>query len=135
MRTDYAERLLGLLEQRQELSGCTIIRSDEYRELSYPVKGPLVVIGSEEEKELGYLLGCDEGIFGGETLTVSVMTDEEQGGAFCGETAKRVCAALLACDSGRMIVSVCVEKPMYDKSAFAYKVMMRFTLREHEQHI
>ena len=135
MIIDYSERLRELLEQREELNGFEIIKADEYRELGYPVKRPLVVIGREDERELGCLLGSDEGLFGGERLTVSVMTDEERGGAFCGEQAKRVCRELLAGDSDRMIVSVCVEKCMYDKAAFAYKVIMRFSLREHGQHI
>ena len=135
MRTDYAEIMLGLLKQKDELSGFDIIRSEEYRELGYPVERPLAVIGGEAEKELGCLLGCDDGLFGGEMLDVSVMTDEEHGGAYCVEKAKQICRALLACDRGRMIVSVCAEKCMYDSAAFAYKVIMRFTLREHEQHI
>ena len=63
-------------------------------------------------------------------MTVRVMTDEQTGGAFCEGCAEQICKAVLQADLTGQIVSVCVEKCMYDKTAFAYKVIMRFTLRE-----
>lgn len=135
MRTDYAEIMLERLSRSSELSGIEFLRTDEFRELGYPVKKPIAVIGKESENDLGCLLGCDDGLFGSEKLNVTVMTDETHGGAFCADLARKICGVILNCDEERLIVSVCVEKCMYDKTAFAYKVIMRFTLREHGQHV
>ena len=132
MRTDYVEIMLQRLSDSEELRGFRLFRADEFRELGYPVSGTIVVIGLEEAS-LGCLLGGDS-LFGEERLSVIVMTDEKQGGAFCAERARQLCSAMLDCDAEKMIVSVCVEKCMYDRTAFAYKVIMRVTLREHEQH-
>ena len=84
----------------------------------------------EECDRIGFLLGSEDCILGSEKLTVSVAADGEKGGAFCEELAREVCRAVLEHDGGREIVSVSVEKCMYDRSLFVYKVIIGFTLRE-----
>ena len=69
-------------------------------------------------------------MFGSEKIVVSVLTDEKYGGDYCTEAAKKVCRAVLEGDEDKLICSVCVDKLMYDKQTFAYKVVMRFTLAE-----
>ncbi len=135
MNNDIVEIMTERLCKCEELRDFRVIRADCFTQVGYPVDKPSAVIGREEEDGLGYLLGCEDSLFGGEKLSVSVMTDEKHGGAFCEEKAKAVCRAMLDNDPDKMIVSVCVEKCMYDKTCFAYKVIMRFTLREHEMHI
>lgn len=128
--SDFSERLISALEEDGSFADCRIVRADNTREISYPVKKPLVCVGQEEHDRLGYLLGSEDCIFGSEKLTVSVAADGMAGGAFCESLARRVCSALLDADCGREIISVSVEKCMYDRSLFAYKVIMGFTLRE-----
>ncbi|MBQ9461757.1 MAG: hypothetical protein IJU51_07590 [Clostridia bacterium] len=128
--SDFSERILQALGEDENLSGCRIIRAYSPAKVGYPLKEPVICVSREECDRIGFLLGSEDCIFGSEKLTVSVASDESKGGAFCEELARSVCRAVLEHDGGREIVSVSVEKCMYDRSLFAYKVIMGFTLRE-----
>lgn len=128
--SDFSESIIQALKADESFGGCVILRADSSAETGYPVKSPLICVGREECDRIGFLLGSEDCIFGSEKLRVSVINDGSKGGAFCEELARRVCRAVLEHDSGRMIVSVSVEKCMYDRALFAYKVIMGFTLRE-----
>ncbi len=127
---DFSEKLLALLKADRRFEGCRFIRSDRAMEVAYPLKAPLVCVGREEFDRLGFLIGSEDCLFGSEKLTVSVATDEKLGGAYCEELARGICRGILEADSGRDIIAVSVEKCMYDRSLFAYKVIMGFTLSE-----
>lgn len=133
MLNDWIDELKQALSEHRELGGMRFVRQQEGGRLSYPLTGTLVSLGCEGADKLGFLLGCDGCLFSGEALLVRVMTDEKNGGAFCEQQAESVCRALLEIDGQKRITSVCVEKCMYDRTAFAYNIVMRFTLRERAQ--
>ncbi len=130
MDEDFISEMMERLGLVEDMDGFDLVRADAGREIPFPIKRPIVCFERETSDKLNYLLGYDEGVFGGEKMAVSVLCDEKYGGAFCEEKAKDVCRALLDLDETKMITSVCVEKCMYDRANFAYKVVMRFSLRE-----
>lgn len=130
MSEDFISEMMRKLALLEEMNGFDLVKADGGREIPFPIKRPIVCFGKEATDKMSFLLGYDDGLFGSEKMTVSVYTDEKTGGAFCEESAKEVCRALLELDETKMITSVCVEKCMYDKTDFAYKVVMRFSLRE-----
>ena len=125
------EKWIGSVSDLPGLGGCRLIKSDEQTELPYPVEAPLICFCREGTDRMSFLLGSEDDFFGSEKLRVTVITPEKQGGGHCEETALLLCRALLNNDAGRNICSVGVEGCRYDKTIFAYKVVMRFTLREH----
>ena len=128
--SDFSDRIAEALSADGRLEECRVIRAHEMRMMEYPLRKPLICVGRIELDRLGFLLGSDDCLCGSEKLTVSVTSDSAGGGAYCEEIARLVCTAVLENDSGREIVSVRVDKCMYDRAASAYKVMMGFTLRE-----
>ena len=65
-----------------------------------------------------------------EKAVINVVTDEKQGGAFCEELAKNICIRLIELDEGKNIISVAVDRCVFDKNIFAYKIKITFGLRE-----
>lgn len=130
MDEDFVSEMMEKLTLDEDMSGFDIIRANCGMKIPFPIKRPVVCFDTEPADKLSCLLGYDEGLLGEEKMVVSVLCDEKLGGAFCEEKAKDVCRALLDLDDTKMITSVCVEKCMYDRTDFAYKVVMRFSLRE-----
>lgn len=96
----------------------------------FPLPKPTVIFACEWPEELHFLLGYEDGVWGRELMIVSVLSDERMGGGFCEECARQVCEAVLSLDAEKLITGVRVDKLMYDRVNAAYKVMMRFSLRE-----
>ena len=65
-----------------------------------------------------------------EKAVITVVTDEKNGGAFCEELAKNICIRLIELDEGKNIISVAVDRCVFDKNIFAYKIKITFGLRE-----
>lgn len=130
MDNNFLEQMLAAVQQMELLSHCRCIRAQSGTALPFPVRQPLICFWMEEADRLDYFLGYDEVLVGSEKLCVSVLCEEKMGGAYCEQLAKRVCGTILQADSGKLITSVAVEKCMYDKTNFAYKVIMRLALRE-----
>lgn len=99
-------------------------------EIDFPLDKPLAVFECEVPDRLGFLLGYDDGLFGCENIIISVFTDDTLGGAYCETKAREICEAMLRLDREKMITGVRAEKYTYDRIKSAYKVMMRFFLRE-----
>ncbi|GEM_PF-5582459 len=130
MNEAFLRQMTETLRLAEELSGCDVVQAGESRELPFPMSTPRITVGLEEADRLDYFLGYDECLVSGEKLYVSVMCDEQSGSMHCEAMAKQVCRIVLDADLNRNITSVSVEKCMYDKANFAYKVIMRFVLRE-----
>ena len=128
--SDFAEDITASLSADERFGGCRFAEMYNAEETGFPLKAPLICSGREECERMEPLIGKDECLLSSEKLILSVCTDAEKGGAFCEELARRICGAVLEADSRREIISVSVEKCMYDRLLFAYKVMMGFTLRE-----
>lgn len=131
MNSDFAQKMMEAVQQSADLSACRCVWADQAEMLPFPVKHPIICFGWEPADRMDYLLGYDEVLLGAEKLRVSVLCEQQQGGARCEHLAQTVCQTVLQADSDKQIIAVAVEKCMYDKANFAYKVMMHFTLREH----
>ena len=130
MNEEYADSIAEALKENSTLDGMRIVKAFSGEPIDQPVNVPLVSVGLERADKYDFLLGYDNEMFGSEKIVVSVLTDEKYGGDYCTEAAKKVCRAVLEGDEDKLICSVCVDKLMYDKQTFAYKVVMRFTLAE-----
>lgn len=130
MNEEYAGSIADALAEDSSLEGMRIVRAFSGEMTDQPINMPLVSVGLESADRYGFLLGYDNDLFGSEKIVISVMSDEKYGGEYCTEAARKVCRAVLSADADKLICSVCVDKLMYDKQTFAYKVVMRFTLAE-----
>lgn len=130
MTSDFADEIITELKNNSELDNFEIVKSYDSGEISYPIEKPLVCIGVEKTEKLSFLLGYDNEITGSERIIVSVSVDEKKGGSFAEKCAAKICSAVLDADVGKLISTVSIEKFMYDKLNFAYKVIMRFSLGE-----
>ncbi len=130
MDKSFLQKMTEAVQAEESLSECRCIKANAGDAIPFPVTKTLVCFGMEEADRLDFFLGYDEGLFGAKKLCVSVLCDEKRGGEACEAAAKKVCQTILTADSDRMITSVSAEKCMYDKINFAYKVIMRFALRE-----
>ncbi len=132
---NFLEEMMAAVQRTEGLQNCRCIQTDSGGMVPFPVARPIICFALEAADRLDYFLGYDEVLFGSEKLKVSVLCEEKKGGSFCETLAKKVCQALLLADTEKNITSVAVEKCMYDKANFAYKVIMRFSLREHTQRL
>lgn len=130
MTSDFTDEIISALKSNRELDDFEIVKSFNGVEIGYPIQKPIVCIGVEKTEKMSFLLGYDNELAGSEKIIVSVSADEKKGGDFVEQCAKKICSAVLNEDVSKLISSVSVEKFMYDKVNFAYKVVMRFTLRE-----
>ncbi len=130
MSSLFIDKMMAAVKQCSELKDLRLVKAFGGGEVPYPIDKPMACFCEGTADKMDFLLGYDEGLFGGESMVVYVLTDECLGGAYCEECAKKLCNALLELDGDRMITAVSAEKYMYDKVNFAYKVIMRFSLRE-----
>lgn len=126
---EYIERMITRLKSSTRLEGLEVKHSYDESVCAYPVDTPVVSVGRDSSERVTMLLGGD-GSLHSCAMLVSVTADERRGAAFCETCAASVCRAVLEEDDNRYITSVRVERAVYDKSCFAYKVMMSFGLRE-----
>lgn len=126
----FIQEMIQKLGSRAELDGFEIKRSYDGSVCTYPMDVPLVTVGRDESEKASMLLGADSGSLHSGGIQISVSTDESRGARFCEECAYLVCTAVLEEDENRYITSVRVERAVYEKSCFAYKVMMSFGTRE-----
>ena len=131
MHESFLNRMMEAVSCAEELQECRVIRANEGQEIPYPIGRTIVCCSLDKADRMDYLLGYDECICEGEKLCVSVLAGAHFGGDLCEQTAQAVCRTILNADTEKEIVSVCVEKCMYDKINDAYKVIMRFSLREY----
>lgn len=125
----FRDELLERIRESGALNGYRIVKSFDESETVYPLSPAVLCFGSEQAQESGYLIGSSQRLCR-ECLVVSVLADESLGGEYAEDCAKEALSVILDLDVGRRICSVSVEKSMYDKLHFAYKVVMRFTLAE-----
>ncbi len=123
------EDLIAALKMNERVRDYEIIHSLPETECAYPLTKPVVCLDSLQEEET-FLLGTGNRLLHGGSVQVTVFTAEQQGGAFCEECAGKVCRALLEEDGNRQITAVSVERAVYDRNSFAYKVIMNLRLRE-----
>ncbi len=107
-----------------------LMLENDFHQLKFPVRNDIISFGTEKNDRLDFLLGYDIVESGDEKTVVTVLTDERSGGAYCEQCAKDICMKILELDNDRMIISVTVDRCVYDPNAFAYKVKMSFGLRE-----
>ena len=109
MMNKFVDRLLEAAKQCSELKDFRLVRAFGGSEIPYPIDKPLACFGEGMADKMDFLLGYDEGLFSGENMVVSVLTDESHGGAYCEECAKKLCTVILELDRSRMIMAVGVE--------------------------
>lgn len=131
MSSSFPQEMMTALQQSGQFDDCRCVLADSAEALPFPVKRPIICFGLEKADRMDYFLGYDEVMLGTEKLRVSLLCEQQLGGAYCEQLAQQVCQWLLQADTAKQITSVSVEKCMYDKVNFAYKVIMRFTMREH----
>ena len=107
-----------------------LMLENDFHQLKFPFRNDIISFGTEKNDRLDFLLGYDIVESGDEKTVVTVLTDERSGGAYCEQCAKDICMKILELDNDRMIISVTVDRCVYDPNAFAYKVKMSFGLRE-----
>ena len=130
MNEDFLNEMTDVIKATDGLKELRVIKAYEGGRLPFPVTKPVVCLSLEKADRMDFLLGYDECVYGEEKLCVSVLCDESIGAANCESISKEVCKTILDADKKKIITSICVEKCMYDKTNFAYKVIMRLSLRE-----
>lgn len=107
-----------------------LILENDFQQLKFPVRNDIISFGTEKNDRLNFLLGYDIFESGDEKTVVTILTDEKSGGAYCEQCAKDICMKILELDTDKMIISIAVDRCVYDPNSFAYKVKMSFGLRE-----
>ncbi len=130
MMSDFINEMYEKLKNDEALGAFRFKRENDGHSLGYPIDSVLVVIGSENADNMSFLLGYEDFEVVGERLVVTVMVNEETGSEFCENCAKTVIGEILKLDDSKMITGISVEKCMYDKNHFLYKITVKFSLRE-----
>ena len=130
MTGNFLERIFERAKNDSAFADCRVVKAYENTAIKYPVKKPYVTFSTEYSKTDTVLIGVKNCEIMSESMLVTVTVDESKGGSFCEEKAKDICIAIMRLDGEKMISSVSVEKCTYDKKLFAYRIDMKFGLRE-----
>ena len=126
----FIDEIYTLAENDSLFENCKLMKANDFEKFAFPVNKPVVSFGSEKYDRMNFLLGYDIVESADEKAVINVVTDEKQGGAFCEELAKNICIMLIELDEGKNIISVAVDRCVFDKNIFAYKIKITFGLRE-----
>ena len=126
----FIDEIYTLAENDSIFENCKLMKENDFEKIDFPVNKPVVSFGSEKYDRMNFLLGYDIVESADEKAVINVVTDEKQGGAFCEELAKNICIRLIELDEGKNIISVAVDRCVFDKNIFAYKIKITFGLRE-----
>ena len=130
MTEDYIDHLLADIRYSEVFADMKVVRANSFNELQIPCEKPVVSLAYEISDGWEYLIGADDTVMGQPKLTVTVITDERSGSAYCEQTARCVCMELLRLDKRGDYTSVAVERCRYDRNTFAYRSVITFGLRE-----
>ncbi len=130
MITNFTEQLYHRACNDSFFQDFKLIRSYDFQPLDTPVQKNVISFGSEKNERIHFLLGYDTFQSGDEKVIVTVLTNQKQGGAFCEQCACDVCMKLLELDFDKSVISVAVDRCVFDPHAFAYKIKIAFGLRE-----
>lgn len=126
----FSEELYRSALQDSFFADFHLIQSYDFQKLNFPIKNTVISFGSEKNDRMHFLLGYDIFESGDEKVVVTVLTGEKHGGAYCEQLAKDICMKILELDQNKNIISIAVERCMYDPNVFAYKIKMTFGIRE-----
>ena len=126
----FIDEIYNLALGDSVFENCRLMKANDFEKIDFPVNKPVVSFGSEKYDRMNFLLGYDIVESADEKAVITVVTDEKKGGAFCEELAKNICIRLIELDEGKNIISVAVDRCVFDKNIFAYKIKITFGLRE-----
>lgn len=130
MISDFTQQLYDSALNDHFFDRFGLILENDFQQLKFPVRNDIISFGTEKNDRLNFLLGYDIFESGDEKTVVTILTDEKSGGAYCEQCAKDICMKILELDTDKMIISIAVDRCVYDPNSFAYKVKMSFGLRE-----
>ncbi len=130
MISDFTQQLYDSALNDHFFDRFGLILENDFQQLKFPVRNDTISFGTEKNDRLNFLLGYDIFESGDEKTVVTILTDEKSGGAYCEQCAKDICMKILELDTDKMIISIAVDRCVYDPNSFAYKVKMSFGLRE-----
>ena len=130
MISDFTQQLYDSALNDHFFDRFGLILENDFQQLKFPVRNDIISFGTEKYDRLNFLLGYDIFESGDEKTVVTILTDEKSGGAYCEQCAKDICMKILELDTDKMIISIAVDRCVYDPNSFAYKVKMSFGLRE-----
>ncbi len=125
----FIDEIYNLALSDSVFENCRLMKANDFEKLNFPVQ-PVISFDSEKYDRMNFLLGYDIVESADEKAVITVVTDEKKGGAFCEELAKNICIRLIELDEGRNIISVAVDRCVFDKNILAYKIKITFGLRE-----
>ena len=126
----FVDEIYNLALNDSVFSDFRLMKAYDFEKLDFPVNPPVISFGSEKYDRMNFLLGYDIVESADEKAVVNIVTDEKKGSSFCEEIAKNVCIRLIELDEGKNIISVAVDRCVFDKNIFAYKIKITFGLRE-----
>ncbi len=126
----FIDEIYQLALDDSVFENCRLMKANDFEKLDFPVNQPVISFGSEKYDRMNFLLGYDIVESADEKAVITVVTDEKNGGAFCEELAKNICIRFIELDEGKNIISVAVDRCVFDKNIFAYKIKITFGLRE-----
>lgn len=130
MISEFIDEMYDKLRNDPALGAFHFKKENDNSSLGYPLESMMVAIGSEHTDNMSFLLGYEDFEVIGERMVVTVMVNEETGCDFCEVCAKLLITEILKLDKSKAITGILIDKCMYDRNHFLYKITVKFSLRE-----